>query len=118
MPVGKVSVTVVVTIELHTSALQTLIKYLRRPLAVNVPCATFVIERSKTALSVVGGVIVGPLLPPQVGHSFGFVTPTWLVPNGLGALGESVTSSTSIELPPDGMEFAFVQLTLGTAPVH
>src|SRR5256885_1203427 len=120
MPAGKVSLTVVVPVELDGPALETVILYWPVPPAVNVPCATFVTERSKTALSVVGGVVAGPLLPVQaaVVHSFGLLMLTWFEPSGFGALGLSVTSSTSIELPPDGIEAALVQVTFGTAPAQ
>lgn len=82
----------------------------------NVPCATFVTARSKTELSVVVGVETGPLLAAFV--SPGLLTLTVLAGSGLGAPAEIVMSKISRLSPPDGIEFALVQVTFGTTPVQ
>lgn len=117
-PAGKVSVTVVVPVVLDGPLLVTVILYWPVPPAVNVPCATFTIARSKFGVSGVGPLEAGPLFALQLGHSFGFDTVTRLAANGLDALAAMLTSSTSTLLPPDAIELELVQVTFGTLPVH
>src|SRR5260221_640185 len=118
MPAGKVSVTVVVPVELDGPAFATVILYCPVPPAVNVPCATFVTDRSKIVVSVGGGAMIGPLLALQLGlvHSLGLLTEATLLPSGFGALAEMFTSSSRIELPLAAIEFGLVQAIFGTAP--
>lgn len=115
-PAGNVSVTVLVPVEFDGPALLIVMLYWPVPPLVKVPTAVLVIVRSKTELSGVGGVLTGPLLLVQVGHSFGFETVTWLAGNGFGAVGDKVTSRISNEFPPAGITFGFVQVMFGMVP--
>ncbi len=115
---GSVSATVVVPDESDGPAFETVTLYWPVPPAVNVPCAIFAIVRSKLVLSGVGGVVIGPLPPVQLGHSFGFETETTLPLNGVVADEEMFTSKINMLLPPDAMEFELVQTALGAAPVQ
>lgn len=117
-PAGSVSATVVVPDESDGPAFETVILYWPLPPAVNVPCATFAMLRSKLVLSAVGGVVIGPLPLVQLGHSFGFETETTLPLKGVDADEEMFTSKISMLLPPDAMEFELVQTALGAAPVQ
>src|SRR5205085_77979 len=116
---GKVSLTVVVPVELDSPAFATVILYCPVPPAVNVPCATFVTDRSNVLVSGGAGAVNGPLFW-QLGlaHSLGLLTEATLLPSGFGALAAMFTSSSNMLLPPDGIEFGLLQLTLGTTPVH
>lgn len=88
------------------------------PPAVNVPCATLVMDRSKLEVSGVGPLETGPLLALQPAHSFGFDTVARFAGSGLAALAAMFTSSTSTLLPPEAIRLALVQVGVGTAPVH
>src|SRR5437868_14509594 len=114
MPAGKVSLTVVVPVELDGPALATVIRYFPVLPAVNVPCAVFVTERSKLVVTGVGPDEAGPLFAPQVGHSFGFDTPAVLAGRFPVTPAPTFTSRINMELPPAAMTFALVQVTLGT----
>src|SRR5438477_180953 len=111
MPLGSASLTVVVPVELDGPALLTVILYWPLPPAVKVPCAAFVTARSKLVVTGVGGVTIGPLPPPHVGHSFGFDNTTVFAPSVPDTPGATFTSSNNIMLPPAGIELAFVQVT-------
>lgn len=111
---------VVVPLECDGPAFETVNLYWPLPPAVNTPCATLVIVKSKLIASGVVGVETGPLLARQepVMHSAGLLTLTIFAPSGLGALGEIWTSSTNMLLPPETIGFGLVQVTLGTVPEH
>jgi hypothetical protein len=117
-PAGNVSATVVVPEELDGPAFVTVILYWPLPPLVKVPTETLAIVKSKTASSGVGGTPIGPLSVVQVGHSSGLLTVTTLLPSGLGALAEIVTSRISMLFPPDVIGFELVQVTPGTDPKH
>src|SRR5437868_9120913 len=119
MPAGKVSLTVVVPVELDGPAFETVILYWPLPPGVNVPCATFATDRSKLVVTGVGPpVVAGPLPAPQVGHSFGFEIVTELAAMLPTTLAAMFTSKSSVLLLLDAIELLFVQVTFGTAPVH
>lgn len=116
MPLGKVSLTVVVPVELDGPALVTVIWYWPVPPAVKVPCATFATERSKLMFSGVGPVLTGPLLPGL--PSDGLLTVAVLAASGSVALGEMVMSSSNMLLPLARIELLLVQVMPGTVPVQ
>lgn len=111
---------VVVPLECEGPALETVNLYWPLPPAVKTPCATLVMVRSKLMASGVVGVETGPLFARQepVMHSAGLLMLTMFAPSGFGALGEIVTSSTSMLLPPEVIGFGLVQVTFGTVPEH
>src|SRR2546423_670298 len=118
MPVGSASLTVAVPLELDGPLLVTVILYRPLPPAINAPTVVLATDRSKEVETGVTGVMMGPLPPPQVGHSFGFEIETWLPGRLPVTFGATVTSRKRTLAPPDGMGFALVHRTLGTAPVQ
>lgn len=113
---GNVSVTVLVPVELDGPALLMVMLYWPLPPLVNVPTGVLVIVRSKTELSGVTGVVIGPLSEVHVGHSFGLLTVTELPGNGFGAVGLIVTSKISMLVPPAAITFGLVQVMFGIVP--
>lgn len=106
---------VVVPVESDGPALVTVILYWPEPPATNWPTVVLAICKSK--LLVTGVVpLEAELLPGVVSPELFNVT--LLAGNGLGADGESVTSSTIIVEPPGAIEFVLEQVTFGTLPVH
>lgn len=116
MPVGKVSVTVVVPEEAEGPAFETVITYWPVPPALNVPWATLAMLRSKLVETGVVPLETGPLSLLHAAHSFGFDTLALFAANAPVTPDAIVTSSTRMLFVPDGIELAKVQFTFGTAP--
>src|SRR5437868_14642743 len=106
MPAGKVSLTVVVPVELDGPALATVIRYCPVLPAVNVPCAVFVTERSKLVVTGVGPDEAGPLFAPQVGHSFGCDITGRMGVVLPGTVAAAFRSRINMELTPAAMRLA------------
>src|SRR5689334_15511665 len=111
---------VVVLLECDGPAFETGNLYWPVPPAGKTPCAVWVMVRAKLIARAVVGVGAGPLWarPAPVVHSAGLLTLTMFEPSALGALGEIVTSNTSMLLPRDTIGLTFVQVTVGTVPEH
>lgn len=80
--------------------------------------ALLAIARSKFVASGTVPEEAGPLLPVFPAFSLGLLTLAALLGSGLVAFGEIVTSSNSVMLPPEGIEFGLEQVTFGTTPEH
>lgn len=105
-----------VPVEFDGPELLMVMLYCPEPPLVNVPTGVLVIVRSKTELSGVTGVVIGPLLLVQVGHSFGLLTVAELPGNGFGAVGLIVTSKINKLVPLAAIEFGLVQVMFGSVP--